>query len=66
MLYILCVCEPLFVGMNSNPISHIFFFYTSLIWASVSSRDDDTDLVVGLSQGVDDDEVGFIGDGAWV
>ena len=33
MLCIFCVCELLFVGMNSNPISH--FFYTSLIWASV-------------------------------
>ena len=28
-----------------------------------SSRDDDTDHVVGLSHGVDDDGFGFIGDG---
>nr|POE96365.1 hypothetical protein CFP56_56686 [Quercus suber] len=31
-----------------------------------SSREDDTDLVVRPSHGVNDDEFGFIGDGAWV
>ena len=45
-------------------ISPFFGYFSDL--GKRSSRDDDTDLVVGLSHGVDDDEFGFIGDGAWV
>ena len=58
------VCEPLFVGMNSNLISPFFGYFSDL--GKRSSRDDDTDLLVGPSHGVDDDRFGFIGDGAWV
>ena len=64
MLCIFCVCELLFVGMNSNLISFFLGYFFDL--GKRSSRDDDTDLVVGPSHGVDDGEFGFIGDGAWV
>jgi len=43
----------------------LFFGYFSDL-GKHSLRDDDTDLVVGPSHGVNDDGFGFIGDGAWV
>ena len=50
--------------MNSSPISLFLGYFFDL--GKRSSMDDDTNLVVGPSHGVDDGGFGFIGDGAWV
>ena len=46
MLCIFCVCELWFVGMNSNPISPLFGYFSDL--GKRSSRDNDTDLMASI------------------
>ena len=49
---------------NSNLISPLFGYFSDL--GKHSSRDNDTDLVVGPSHGIDNYKFGFNGGGAWV